>query len=263
MQLDDAYANAPYVPGAETYPSRWSEAAETFRQSLGPRAETGIAYGDTQRQVFDHFRAEGAPCGTVVFVHGGYWIKFDRTSWSHLAGGALAAGWDVAMVQYDLCPDVRIADITRQVARAVTTITGHTSGPVSLAGHSAGGHLVSRMTADGVLPDDVRARVVAVAPISPIADLRPMLQTSMNNDFQLDLAAAEAESPVLSPAPKIPLQIWVGADERPAFLQQAAALSAAWSVPQTVVAQKNHFNIIDALEDPSSDITGFLTQTGA
>jgi acetyl esterase/lipase len=262
MQLDDAYANAPYIPGAEEFPPRWAEQAALFRAELGEQAELGIAYGPSARQAYDLFRVP-APKGTLIFVHGGYWLKFERARWSHFAAGAMAAGWSVAMVEYDLCPQVRIAEITNQVAAAVTHIAGRTEGPLSLAGHSAGGHLVARMLAPGMLATDVLSRVSAVAPISPVADLRPLLQTSMNEQFGMDLAAAEAESPVLHPAPDIPVQIWVGADERPVFLEQAAALAEAWGVPQVVVPGLHHFDVIDALEDPQSDMVRFLTSDPA
>ena len=120
--LDDAYANAPYIPGAEDYPPRWTSEAAAFRAELGERAETGVSYGDTARQVFDFFNAPSEPAGTVVFVHGGYWKAFDHTVWSHFATGAIGRGWSVAMPGYDLCPDVRVRDITRQIARAIMAI---------------------------------------------------------------------------------------------------------------------------------------------
>lgn len=259
MLLDDAYANAAYISEAASYPPRWSVRAEDFRQRLGDRAALALAYGPSPRQAYDFFRPDGAAEGTLVFVHGGYWLKFDRSYWSHLAAGALAHGWNVAMVEYDLCPQVRIADITNQIAAAVTDVAQHSDGPISLTGHSAGGHLVSRMLAPGILGAEVLARIAAVAPISPVADLRPLLQTSMNADFRMEQSEAEVESPVLQPAPDVPVRIWVGADERPAFLEQAASLARAWDVPEVVVPGRHHFDIIDALEDAQSDIVGFLT----
>ncbi|MGZ2259337.1 alpha/beta hydrolase [Roseobacter sp. A03A-229] len=262
MPLDDAYANAPYIAGAEAYPPRWAAAAAAFREGLGARAEIGVSYGPSARQVFDFFNADGAANGTVIFVHGGYWKAFDHTSWSHFAAGALAAGWSVAMPGYDLCPDVRISEITRQIAQGVTAIAGRTEGPIALAGHSAGGHLVARMLAPDVLPEEIRARIVRVAPISPVADLLPLLQTSMNDLFQMDAAAARAESPTRQDQPNgAEVKIWVGAEERPVFLEQADALAQAWGVPQVIVPGTHHFDVIDALEDPQSDLVRFLTAT--
>ncbi len=259
MKLDDAYANAAHIPQAAQYPPRWTDDAAAFRSAMGARADLGVSYGPSTRQAYDLFHADAPAKGTMVFVHGGYWLKFGRATWSHFAKGALARHWNVVMIEYDLCPDVTIAQITRQVATALTSIAARLDGPLSLSGHSAGGHLVARMLAPGMLAPDVESRIHKVAPISPVADLRPLLETSMNSDFKMDLASAEAESPVLQPRPDTPVCIWVGADERPAFLQQAAALADAWSVPQVVVPSRHHFDVIDALCDPESDIVRYLT----
>ena len=96
MKLDDAYANAAHIEGAETYPPRWEEEASAFRENLGARAQQGVKYGPSARQTFDFFQPEGVARGTMIFVHGGYWKAFDASVWSHLAAGALARGWAVA-----------------------------------------------------------------------------------------------------------------------------------------------------------------------
>ena len=88
--LTAAYANADVIPGGAEYPSRWAEQAAAFRTGLGDRARTGLRWGEGARQTFDLFLPEGAPRGLAVFLHGGYWLAFDPSSWSHLAAGALA-----------------------------------------------------------------------------------------------------------------------------------------------------------------------------
>jgi len=263
MELDDAYANAAYIPNAETYPPRWAEEASAFRSALGASAKIGVYYGEAEREVFDLFLPDGAPKGTVIFLHGGYWRAFDRSTWSHLAAGSVARGWAVAMPSYTLCPENSISGITTQIASAVTAVAEITTGPLVLTGHSAGGHLVARMLAPGMLSSDVTQRVAGVVPISPLSDLEPLLHTSMNADFQMDEAEAQAESPIHQPAPDIPVTVWVGADERPAFLDQARWLSAAWDVPCHVAADKHHFDVIDPLTDPNSDLTRLLTPDAA
>ena len=255
MKLDDAYANAAHIEGAEDYPPRWPEQAEAFRKRLGFRAELGVSYGPTTREAYDFFQPEGVSRGTVVFVHGGYWKAFDRSHWSHLAEGAVSRGWAVAMPSYDLCPDVRIAQITGQVARALIEIAKRTQGDIVLVGHSAGGQLVSRMTDPVVLPGDVRDRITRILPISPIADLEPLLETSMNEILQLDATEAAAESPANMPPPHgVHVSVWVGADERPAFLEQAGTFARTWGARHNVVEGRHHFDVIDALADSDSDI---------
>jgi len=260
MKLDDAYANGPYIANAETYPPRWAEQAATFRETLGARARIGLTYGDADKEAYDLFHPETAARGTVIFVHGGYWRAFDRTWWSHLAAGAVARGWAVALPSYTLCPENSISGITNQIAAAVTAVAGATDGPVVLTGHSAGGHLVSRMLAPGMLNADVAQRLARVVPISPLSDLEPLLKTSMNEDFRMDLAEARAESPIRQPAPDVPVTVWVGADERPAFLDQARRLAEAWDAPCHIAQGRHHFNVIEPLANAHGDLTRLLTE---
>lgn len=261
MELDDAYANAAHIQGADAFPEAWARHAAGFREGMIEQglAELGIPYGDSARQRFDLFVPQGTPKGLFAFVHGGYWLRFDKSVWSHLAGGMLHHGWAVAMPSYDLAPDVTIAQITAQIARFCEVAAQMVAGPVRLAGHSAGGHLVARMAVPGVLPDAVAGRLAHVMPISPVADLRPMLQTSMNAQFGLDMAAAEAESPVLQhQRPGLPVTAWVGGDERPAFLDQARWLAEAWGCAHVVDAGKHHFDVIDGLANADSEMVKTL-----
>lgn len=260
-ELDDAYANAAHIPGAADYPPRWERAAAALREGLLEQglADLDLAYGDSPRQRFDLFHPGGTPKGLMVFVHGGYWLRFEKSVWSHLAAGALSQGWAVAMPSYDLCPQVRIADITRQIARAVTAAAAMVDGPILLAGHSAGGHLVARMLEPGLLPDGVAQRLRHVLSISPVSDLRPLLRTSMNADFKMDDASARAESPALMVERlPVPVTVWVGADERPVFLDQARWLAEAWGCGHVVDAGKHHFDVIDALAEGDSAMMGRL-----
>lgn len=130
MDLSDAYANGPYIAQAEDYPPRWTQAASCYRKALAlkGRLREGLAYGPGPRERFDLFLPEGSAKGLLVFVHGGYWMAFGRETWSHLAGGAVARGWAVALPSYDLCPAVRLSGITRQIAAAVTAAAREVDG---------------------------------------------------------------------------------------------------------------------------------------
>ena len=261
---DDAYANAAHIPGGADYPARWAEAAAQHRQreaAVG-RARLNLPYGEGDRQAFDLFYPAGRPAGLMVFVHGGYWRAFGRHDWSHLAAGGQARGWAVAIPSYPLAPTARIADITRSVARAITALADEVPGPIALTGHSAGGHLVARMLCpDVTLPQAVAARIASVVPVSPVADLTPLIDTAMNADLRLDDGEARAESPVHATA-RHParVHVWVGAAERPAFLAQAQALARAWDVPVTLDPGRHHFDVIDGLADPDSPLLAALLQ---
>jgi arylformamidase len=257
---DDAYANGAHIAGAQDYPPRWSALAADFRNALATdgRARLDLAYGSEPRQRVDHFLPEGEPRGLVVFVHGGYWKAFDKSVWSHLAAGPLAHGFAVAMPSYTLCPDARISGISGEIAAAITFCASEIEGPIHLTGHSAGGHLVTRMiSGDALLPDALLARIAGVVSISGVHDLRPVMRTAMNDVLSIDAAEALAHSPaLLEPLRAIPVTAWVGAEERPEFVRQNRILYEVWRGFQTPMAMveeagRHHFDVIDGLADPS------------
>ena len=250
LDATQAYNNADYIPGADGYIARWEDGARAFREreaAVG-RARLNHPYGQGDRQKMDIFHPAGPAKGLIVFVHGGYWLRFDRGFWSHFSAGATERGWAVAMPSYALAPEARIRDITGEIAVAVTEAARLVRGPIVLTGHSAGGHLAARMGCrDVALPEEVRARLRHILPISPVADLRPLMETEMNATLGLDTTEAEAESPALHAAPDLPVTVWVGAEERPVFLDQARWLAEAWGAAERVAPGRHHFDVINDL----------------
>lgn len=267
IDWDDAYANGPNIPGGERWPEAWVEPARGYREEMiaKGRARLDVAYGEGPRNRLDLFLPDGEPKGLVVYVHGGFWLRLDRSFWSHLAKGAIESGHAVAMPSYTLCPDIRIAGITAEVGRAVEWAAGEIGGPIFLTGHSAGGHLATRMiTATSPLPEAVRARIAHVVSISGVHDLRPMMRTAMNGTLRIDAAEARAESPtLLEPMAGARLTCWVGAGERSEFIRQNALLANVWTglgAATAVVEEpdRHHFNVIDGLADPRHPLTRTL-----
>ncbi|WP_166294635.1 alpha/beta hydrolase [Bradyrhizobium sp. 26S5] len=255
---NDAYANAANIPGGERWPGAWVQPAEAYRDELQgtARARLDISYGENARNRFDLFLPQGSPQGLVVFVHGGFWRALDKSYWSNLARGSVDSGYAVAMPSYTLCPAVRIADITREVGAAVERAASMVEGPLFLTGHSAGGHLVTRMiSATSPLPDQVRARIQHTLSISGLHDLRPLMKTAMTADLRIDEAEAWAESPaLLQPLPEARVTCWVGGAERPEFIRQNALLANIWTGlgARTCIIEepgRHHFDVIDGLAD--------------
>jgi arylformamidase len=251
---DREHANGAFIPGGAEFPPRWVAKAAAFRAALGGRAALDLAYGPEPRQKLDLFLPEGPPKGVVVFVHGGYWHLFSKDEWSHLAAGPVARGYAVAMPGYTLAPAARIAAMTGEIAAACRFVAGQVSEPMVVTGHSAGGHLAARMGCA-----DIAVPVARVVPISPLAELGPLLATEMNATLGLDVAEVATESPArLAMRPGTTAHVWVGADERPAFLWQARTLSEEWACPWTADPGRHHFNVIEGLEDPTSPLCNAL-----
>lgn len=264
---DDAYANGPNIAGGERWPAAWVEPARLFRDTLtaSGRAKLDLIYGPAPRNRFDLFLPEGGPKGLVVYIHGGFWLRLEKDYWSHLAAGPLAHGYAVAMPSYTLCPDIRIAGITAEIGQAVEASAELVAGPLFLTGHSAGGHLATRMiSATSPLPTPVRDRIRHTVSISGVHDLRPMMRTAMNATLKLDAVEAAAESPaLLRPMAGARLTCWVGAAERSEFVRQNALLANVWTglgaeTAVVVEPDRHHFNVIDGLSDPAHPLTRTL-----
>lgn len=253
---DAVYDNTPMIPDGASWPERWVMPATQARAELDAagRARLDLAYGPGARNKLDLFLPEGTPRGLVIFVHGGFWMALDKSFWSHLAAGPLAHGFAVAFPGYTLAPEARISAITREIGAAIALAAGQVPGPIHLTGHSAGGHLVTRMISHTTpLPPEVTARIARVVSISGLHDLRPMLPYWRNETLKLDPEEARAESPVLlSPLPGTELTCWVGAMETSEFLRQTALLANIWrglgiATRWVEEPDRHHFNVVDGL----------------
>ncbi|NTJ68439.1 alpha/beta hydrolase [Agrobacterium rhizogenes] len=262
-----AYTNGAYIVDGDRWPAAWVEPAKSFRDRLtaAGRAKLDLVYGPAARNRFDLFLPEGQPKGLVVFVHGGYWLQLDKSYWSHLAAGSIAAGYAVAIPSYTLCPDNRIGGIGKEIAAAITAAADLVEGPIILTGHSAGGQLVARMmTTTSPLGEAIRERIRHVLAISGVHDLRPIMKRKMNKELRIDDAEAGAESPaLLEPADSIRLTCWVGGAERAEFIRQNALLANIWTgvgaaTAVVVEPDKHHYSVLDGLTDAEHPLTRTL-----
>jgi acetyl esterase/lipase len=117
--------------------------------------------------------------GLVVILHGGFWrVEWDRRHTRPMAEALRAEGYAVATPEYrrtgaegpatggwpHTFDDVRTA-LTRLPA-LIARLGVPLPGPVSLVGHSAGGHLALWLAAEGLAAE----RVVALAPVGDLVD---------------------------------------------------------------------------------------------
>ena len=265
--LDDAYENRKYIPKADIHMQQWEQQSAALRASA-PHAELDKPYGTGMRQRYDLFwpaGGQGSEKGLLVIVHGGYWLAFSKDNFSHLASGALTAGWAVAMLSYTLAPAARISEITGEITSAINHLSGHGSGPMRLAGHSAGGHLVSRMMCDDTDLGDVAAdRIDRVISISGLHDLRPLLHLQKNSEFNLDSAEAIAESAICHrPRRGMNLVCVAGANERPEFIRQNGILPLIWQglgadCHSQLLAGEDHFSVIGQMMSPDSQLSRLI-----
>lgn len=258
INWDDEFSNAAYIKNGSLYPSIWKNRASEFA-TTHENADIDRPYGTHPRQKCDLFHPQTPSRGLVCYVHGGFWVEFDKSYWSHLARGLCSLGWSVAVPSYVLAPQVRISEITQMIAQAIQCCANWVDGPILLVGHSAGGHLVTRMVcSDSPLERSARDRVRTVVTISGLHDLRNLLKTEMNERLQLDKNEAILESPaLLVPDTLADVVCWVGSLERPEFIRQSKLLRRVWSahisgIQLEIEVGRHHFDVIESMEDPAS-----------
>jgi arylformamidase len=263
VDYEAEYNNRARVPEHPEIFARWAYEAELYRAEMlkSGRAELGLAYGDTPRQFVDLFLPEaGEAAPLALFVHGGWWRSLDPSMFSQMARGLTTHGAAVAVAGYDLCPNVRIADIIEQIRRACAFLWQRFGRRVFIYGHSAGGHLAAAMVATdwrSLYPKAPSDLAPAGYAISGVFDLTPLTGISMNQDLQLSAEDARRDSPLFWPlAAGRRFDVAVGGLESSEFKRQSRALMEAWQpiaqIRYAEVADTNHFTVIDALADPQS-----------
>jgi arylformamidase len=274
MPIDDGaeYNNRARVPEHPEIFARWAREAEDYRAEAMKerRAELGLSYGSSLRQFIDLFSARRAVTAPLaLFIHGGYWRSLDPSLFSHMARGLNAHDVTVAVVGYDLCPEVTIAEIIEQMRHACLFLWLRTGQRMMVYGHSAGGHLAATMLATewhALYPKAPPDLVPAAYSISGLFDLTPLVGISMAQDLRLDESEARSVSPLFWPAPKgRPFDAVVGALESSEFLRQSRTIADSWGKAgaQTryeAIPGTNHFTVIDALADPHSAMVGRLAE---
>jgi arylformamidase len=272
IDYEAEYNNRARVPEHPEIFARWAREAEDYRAEAMKerRAELGLSYGSSLRQFIDLFSARGAvKAPLALFIHGGYWRSLDPSLFSHMARGLNAHDVTVAVVGYDLCPEVTIAEIIEQIRHACLFLWLRTGQRMMIYGHSAGGHLAATMLAtewQARYPKAPPDLVPAAYSISGLFDLTPLVGIPMAHDLRLDESEARTLSPLFWPAPKgRPFDAVVGALESSEFLRQSRTVADSWGEAgaQTryeAVPGANHFTVIDALADPHSAMVRRLAE---
>jgi arylformamidase len=266
IDYEAEYNNRARVPEHEEIFARWTHEGELYRADMlkRGRAELGLSYGDTPRQSFDLFLPDaGEKAPLAMFIHGGWWRSLDPSMFSQTARGLNRRGIMVAVVGYDLCPNVGIGDIVEQMRRACVSLWQRYSRRIFVVGHSAGGHLAGALVATdwaALYPKAPADLVPAGYSISGVFDLGPLVSITPNQDLRLTAETARQLSPALWPiAPGRTFDAVVGGLESSEFLRQSRLITQAWQNSAKMryeeIAGMNHFTVVDPLADPQSAMT--------
>ncbi len=265
-ELEAQYNLRARRPDFDDVVAGWLERCAAFREAAGARCD--IAYGPGERETFDLIPARDPSGALLIYIHGGYWQRGDKGMYSFIAESFIEHGVTVAVLNYNLCPSVRLGEIAPQIRRAVMALYasagehGYDSDQLHVMGHSAGGHLTAMMMAtdwpalDSHLPADL---VKAGVPISALFELEPLVHTSINEGPQMDVEEAIRESPMfMEPATNAPQLVVVGGAETPEFHRQSDDYcekyrTAARRIDRYSVPDADHFDELNRLAEADSE----------
>ncbi|MDM0021487.1 alpha/beta hydrolase [Variovorax saccharolyticus] len=265
-QIDAQYGTQQWVADPAAEARHFIERSAFARERL--RCTLDIPFGPTLDETLDIFPADRPDAPVFVFIHGGYWRANTSKEFSCVALGLQGCGVTTVVINYSLCPKVRIDEITRQaraaVAWVVRNIDRHGGDPrrIAVGGHSAGGHLAAmclqtRWAEEYGLPRDPIAAAVLV---SGLYDLEPLRYSYLQPLIQLDERTVQQCSPLFAVRPcATPALVTWGGAESEEFARQAASFHAAWSKAGnrselTAQAGAHHFSAIHGFEHASSPL---------
>lgn len=254
VDFEAAYNNRERVPEHPAILEKWREDALRVMDARHPET---LEYGPGERHRMEWFAA-GADKPSAVFIHGGYWQSLDRGWFSWVAPALQDQGINVAIIGYDLTPQVRLGQSIACVRQATELVRRMTGKRPLVFGHSAGGHMAACMLSEG------RAR--AALAISGVFDLEPLIETSLNTALGLDPITARALSPLHWPVPNgsapggRTLDCWVGGNESSEFIRQSRHMAATWGgqgadTRVEIIEGANHFTVLDGLAEADSPLT--------
>lgn len=269
--LDREYDARGSVPSFDWEYARNLDASDAVRQRWGQ--PTSVVYDDVSGERLDLFSA-GPDTPVALWIHGGYWRAGCRADDAFAAGGLLEHGVSVAVLDYTLAPGAPLAEIVRQARTAVAWLAmngrahGLQTDRIHVAGHSAGGHLIGMLLADGWtesfgLPD---ALIGAALAISGLHELTPLRRTQVNSWLHLRAADLAPLSPIgLIPAhSRAVLVAAVGENETDAFRQQTNDYFNRWRRAGHAgclvdMPGYNHFDVARTMADADGAlVTAFL-----
>ena len=245
----------------------WIERSTHFRKQV--ECSLDISYGPGERNRLDFFPANSPIQGFVLYIHGGYWQRGDKSVYSYIAAPYTRRGFAVALMNYHMCPEVSLSEIAPQARLAVAwlwrnaDVLGIPRNNFNVMGHSAGGHLTAEMLVsdwrgvDAGMPLDFIHSAVA---LSGIYDLEPILHCSENAGLRLNAEEAVRVSPIrrqlVSAAPQL---IAYGCHEPTDMHRQSIDYcdtfrSQGAQMELYAIPSADHFDVCNVIADERSEL---------
>lgn len=263
VELDASYDQSEYAPLAKQIIKRYASSSKAARRRLGEPQR--VAYGPTEVEKLDIYRAKAPNAPIYVFIHGGAWLGGAASSYGFPAEMFVHAGAHYIPIDFVSVKQAGgdIGVMADQVRRAIAWVYknaeqfGGDRTRLTVGGHSSGGHLagvaaITDWSAYGLPANPVRAWHC----MSGMFEMKPVRLSKRSSYIKFTDAMEDAMSPARH-IDKInaPVVLTSGTNETPDFQRQsrdfAAKLQAAGKAVEFVAAPDyNHFEMCESLGNP-------------
>jgi arylformamidase len=264
QELDAAYDQSKYAANQAQVQKRRLVNSGRARAALGEPLR--LAYGPSEIEKLDVYRAKSADAPVNVFIHGGAWRNGCAADFAYLAEIFVHAGAHSVILDFTNIDAAggNLMTMAGQVRHAVAWVYknaasfGGDPNRLYVSGHSSGGHLAGTVVAAdwrkdfGLPPDVVKGGLLC----SGMYDLEPVRLSARSNYVKFtDEIVRELSALRHLDRIACPLIVGDGTCETPEFQRQAhdfaASLKAAGKPVQLLVGEGyNHFEMLETLGSP-------------
>jgi arylformamidase len=261
--LDDAYDQLVYAPNRDQVGKRRIVNSERARTILGtPRR---VAYGPSDIEKLDIYRAARANAPVNIFVHGGAWRANRAADYAFLAEPFVNAGAHYVIPDFTNVQDASgsLFSMVEQVRRAVAWVYnnaesfGADPSRLYLTSHSSGSHLAGCAVTHDWRKENLPLDIIKGAMLgSGMYDLHPVRLSKRSKYVKFTDQMEEALSPLRHlDQLHTPIILAHGTCETPEFQRQtrdfyAAVKAAGKSVEMLIGEGYNHFEMLETLGNP-------------
>jgi arylformamidase len=264
IELDGAYDQSVYAPLGRQITARNASNSELVRERLGPPQR--VAYGPTEPEKLDIYRAKRSKAPIFVFIHGGAWLGGTAADHAYPAEMFVKAGAHFVALDFVAIGaangDLRV--MADQVRRGIAwtyknaAMFGGDPDEFYIGGHSSGGHLSGvALTTDWSKDFGLPATMVKGGMcMSGMYDMKPVRLSKRGkyihfNDEMEDAMSSQRHLDLL----RAPIIVSYGSNETPEFQRQnrdfAAAVKAAGKPVELIRGENyNHFEMAESVGNP-------------
>ena len=261
--LDDAYDQMVYAPNRDQVHKRNMFNSDRVRARLG--APKRVAYGPSEYERLDIFRAAAANAPVNVFVHGGAWRRNKAADYALQVEPLVHAGAHAVIIDFinveqaggDLFP------MYEQVRRALAWTWrnaesfGGDRERFYISAHSSGSHLAACFLTDGWREEDLpKTFCKGALLLSGMYELEPVRRSKRSSYVTFtDAMVEKLSSQRHLDGLQTPLVLAYGTCETPEFQRQTrevfAAVQALGKPAELIVGEAyNHFELLETLANP-------------